>query len=67
MTSLTAKSHDDITALASTVLASLEGLTVTQVRNVLNEAERLTNAYAAQVCSTTLFQPDAAKQSLGEH
>ena len=65
MTSLAAKSHDYIATLANTVLASLEGLTVTQVRDVLNEAERLTNAYAAQVCSTTLFQPDVAKQRLG--
>lgn len=67
MTSQAAQSHTDIAALAHTVLASLDGLTMTQVKDVLSEAERLTNAYATHVFSTTLFQPDVAKQRLGGH
>lgn len=67
MTSQAAQYSEEISCLAHKALALLDGLTVTQVRNVLDEAERLTNAYAAHVCSTTLFQPDVAKQRLGGH
>lgn len=67
MTNQSATSPEQINVLAHQVLTLLyvNSLTITQVHDVLNEAERLTNAYAAHVFSTTLFQPDVAKQRLG--
>ena len=60
MTHQQAKAPDDITDLALKVLALLDGHSITQVRDVLGEAERLTNAYAMHICSTSSFRSEAA-------
>ena len=62
---MTHQSPEETNYLARKVLALLDGLSVTQVRDVLDEAERLTNAYAMHVCSTTSFQSAVAAPRLG--